>query len=150
MSATVTIKIEGLDKFQAKLSRMSKAAASEKILDSLEAGARVIEAHAKNNAREKLNKNPTGFLTNSIGVKREGKSVLVGVFGVVYAKIHEFGGVIKARAAKLLVFRIGGKLIRTKSVHIPARPYLRPAVDENMPAINEAIGDAMAELLEKA
>lgn len=39
---------------------------------------------------------------------------------LVHAAIHQFGGVIRPRAAKLLMFR--GHV--AKSVDIPARPYL--------------------------
>ncbi len=43
---------------------------------------------------------------------------------VVYAGIHQFGGKIKAKTAKGLAFRVGGKFVRVKSVTMPARPYL--------------------------
>ena len=58
----------------------------------------------------------------------------------VYAAIHEFGGIILPIKGPFLWF-IGedGHLIRTKSVHMPARPYLRPALDEH--------GDEAIELL---
>jgi len=150
MSATVQVKIDGLDKFTARMARMSKAVASAKIMDSLEAGGYVIMAHAQDNIRTKLNKHPTGFLANSVKLRREGKSVLVGPFGVVYAKIHEFGGVIKSRPGKGLRFQINGEWIIRQSVTIPARPYMRPAVNENMSAINAAIGDALEGLINGA
>lgn len=42
-----------------------------------------------------------------------------------YAAIHQFGGVIKPRQAKALRFRLAnGGFVTTKSVTIPARPYL--------------------------
>ena len=40
------------------------------------------------------------------------------------AVVHQFGGVIRAKAGGKLAFRMGGKLVRTDSVTIPARPYL--------------------------
>lgn len=43
---------------------------------------------------------------------------------VVYAGIHQFGGTIRPKAAKALVFRIGNQLIRTQQVNMPARPFL--------------------------
>ena len=42
----------------------------------------------------------------------------------VYAAIQQFGGTIKPKAGGALVFKIGGNLVRVKSVTIPARPYL--------------------------
>jgi HK97 gp10 family phage protein len=142
-----SVQITGLDEFIKELTRLKEAAASEKMLDGLEAGARVIQAHMQNNVREKLNKHPTGFLANSIAVKREGKFILVGTFGVVYAAIQEFGGVIAARAKPFLTFQIDGKWIRKKVVHITARPWARPAVDENKDEIFKAIADALRGLL---
>jgi HK97 gp10 family phage protein len=148
---TKTVKIEGMDEFISDLNKLSKVVRSEVSLDALEAGAQVIVAYAEDNARNKLNKHPTGNLVNSIGVRREGKTVLAGVFGVVYAKIHEFGGVIKARNAKRLVFMgADGHLISKKSVNIPARPYLRPAVDNHMADIKDAIIEALRGLIQKA
>lgn len=42
----------------------------------------------------------------------------------VYAAIQQFGGTIKPKAGGALVFKLGGNLVRVKSVTIPARPYL--------------------------
>lgn len=147
---TQSSRIEGLDEFIRDLNKLSAAARSEKSLDALEAGGHVIAAYAQDNARNKLNKHPTGNLTNSIGVRREGKTIQAGVFGVVYAKIHEFGGIISARNKPYLAFQIDGKWIFTKKVHMPARPYLRPALDNHMEEIKQAIIDALRGLLQKA
>ena len=50
----------------------------------------------------------------------------------VYAAIHEFGGIILPINGPYLVFMgKDGHLVKTKSVHMPARPYLRPALDEH-------------------
>jgi phage gpG-like protein len=141
----VTVKITGLEALTARLDRLGAAAKGETMLDGLEAGGRVVQAYAQDNARNKLSKHPTGFLTNSILIKREGMRVLIGVWGVVYAAIHEFGGVITPIRAKALHFVIDGKHILTQRVVIPARPYLRPAVDEH----KEAVGAAIAGLLER-
>ena len=67
---------------------------------------------------------------------------LVGVVGTTkpYAAIHEFGGrtaahTIRARQAKALHFVLDGKDVFAKSVNhpgsvIPARPFLRPAIED--------------------
>ncbi|MDR1946600.1 MAG: phage virion morphogenesis protein [Desulfovibrio sp.] len=41
-----------------------------------------------------------------------------------YAAIHQFGGVIRAKNAPALRFRIGGNWVSKQSVTIPARPFL--------------------------
>ena len=58
----------------------------------------------------------------------------------VYARIHEFGGVIRPKTANALRFQTkDGNWVITQSVTIPARPYVRPALDENKEAIASAI-----------
>lgn len=146
MSEDVTI---DMSKFKAGMAKLQAVGKSDKMLDALEAGAVVIQAHAQNNAREKLNKHPTGNLANSFGIKRKGRQVLVGVWGVVYAAIHEFGGMIEARQGKYLKFQVDGNWVQVTKVHIPARPYLRPAVDENKPAIEKAIGNTLAAIISR-
>lgn len=41
-----------------------------------------------------------------------------------YAAIHQKGGLIKAKRAKYLRFKIGGRFISRKQVRIPARPMI--------------------------
>lgn len=59
-----------------------------------------------------------------------------GVQDVVYALIHELGGVIKPVNAKALAIpQAGGGVAFVSSVTIPARPYLRPAADKRYPSL---------------
>jgi phage gpG-like protein len=48
---------------------------------------------------------------------------------VPYARIHEYGGTIRAKNKPYLTFKIGNRWIRKKQVVIPARPYLGPAIE---------------------
>lgn len=48
----------------------------------------------------------------------------------IYGAIHQNGGTITAKGGGKLVFRMGGKLIQTPSVTIPARPYLGISSDD--------------------
>ncbi len=43
---------------------------------------------------------------------------------VGYARVHQFGAVIRAKAAAYLRFRIGDRWARKKQVTIPARPFM--------------------------
>lgn len=70
----------------------------------------------------------SGRLANSIKWRRIKNGVEV-FTNVIYAAIHEFGGVIKPVTKKMLSFEIDGKRVFTKRVVIPARAYMRPAVD---------------------
>jgi len=42
----------------------------------------------------------------------------------IYAAIHQFGGVIRPKGGGHLAFALGGSFVKTKSVTIPARPFL--------------------------
>jgi phage gpG-like protein len=48
---------------------------------------------------------------------------------VRYAAIHEFGGTINAKPGGALHFKIKDSWVTTKSVVIPARPYLSPSIE---------------------
>ena len=147
---TNNVTLHGFDEFARDMKKLSGAMQQSKAMSALEAGGYVIMSHAQEYARNKLNKHPTGFLTNSIGVKRLGNLILVGVFGVVYAKAHEFGTTIFPKKGPFLAFQVDGKWVFTKKVVLPARPFLRPAVDNNLSSIREAIVDALRGLLQGA
>jgi len=51
---------------------------------------------------------------------------------VIYARIHELGGVIRPKTAKYLKFQIDGQWRSVKQVIMPARPFLRPAFEDNL------------------
>jgi len=125
-----------------------KAITGAMLMDSAKAGGHVVEGHAKINAskggKEHLNIR-TGHLVNAINVS-EGKQTPtrawadIGPGAVIYARIHELGGIIKPVAAKMLSWvNEAGERIFANLVHIPARPYLRPALDENTDKIVSAV-----------
>lgn len=92
--------------------------------------------------------NRTGVLEGGIGVVTYAEPVADGVHGVWgvqdvrYALIHELGGVITPKQAKMLAFEINGKLVFAHSVTIPARPYLRPSADAIYPSLAARIRKA--------
>lgn len=59
---------------------------------------------------------------------------------VVYAAIHEFGGIIRPKNAKYLVFQIDGKWIRTKKVTMPKREWLSKSLNDVKPQIERIFG----------
>lgn len=65
----------------------------------------------------------TGRLRSSIAFQAAPDALAVGT-NVIYAKVHQFGATIVAKAAKFLRFKIGSKWVMKKSVTIPARPFL--------------------------
>jgi HK97 gp10 family phage protein len=132
-----------ISRLKAKLNKLGDAAA-DVLGDAVNAGAKIIEAHAKINLENRPLKTTTGNLKNSIqsqidSTSRTNATASVGPRNVVYAAIQEFGGIINAREGGYLRFQIDGQWITVRSVTIPARPYLRPALDENKDEIREAI-----------
>ena len=97
----------------------------------------------------------TGHLVNSIQTTKGKKSpkqawARVGT-NAVYARIHELGGlIIPLNFSKLSWVNDQGQRIFAGAVHIPARPYLRPAMDENEKDIVGAVEAEIQRNLDKA
>ena len=123
-----------------------KAVSGDDLMKIAKAGGAVVEGHAKVNASKGGDKHlniRTGHLVGSIHVDEDEKGANRAVVGigtnVVYARIHELGGMIK-----------GAFGIPDMIVHIPARPYLRPAMDENEDDIVAACNAELSRLLDEA
>jgi len=131
MSNPIRMEIVNLDEFDAKLKRLGDALAETAVVRALTAGAMIIENDAKRKAPYR-----TGTLRRSIHTERgDGMSVLIGT-NVPYAARLEFGFM--------------GADSRGRMYHQPARPYLRPAFDDNRDAAIREVGEALADLLERA
>lgn len=120
------------------------AVTGEMLLDAAKAGGHVVEVHAKINAgsgRPGLIMR-IGTLVNSIivdAIKKTKTLAEVGIgTNIIYARIHELGGIIKNAWGRGII------------VHMPARPYLRPAMDENEPDIVKAVETEIWRNLDKA
>jgi len=136
------VKIVKLDN---RFKEVIAAASGENIMKALLAGGEVVRNHAKLNiqAQELVD---TSNLLNSISVQegsggKTDATVEIGT-NVEYAAIHEFGGAIHQTNA-------WGKGI-TQTIHIPARPYLRPSLDENVNSISDAVGASLKHQIEGA
>lgn len=89
----------------------------------------------------------TGRLSSGVHWWHEGDfTVVVGPTNLVYAAIHEFGGVIRPVRAKYLRFKSrAGKYVFMKQVRIPARPYISPSMRELVESGSlEKIGEQVA------
>ena len=123
---------------------VKKAISGAGLSAAAQAGGHVIEGNAKVNAHSVFSRKSVGNLAASIQVvldKATASSAEVSVGPtVIYGRIQELGGVIKPLYAKMLSWVDNGVRIFANLVHIPARPYLRPAVDEHMQEIEDAVG----------
>lgn len=64
----------------------------------------------------------------------------VGNKALVYARIHELGGIIRPVRANYLRFKTAdGAWHAVKQVVMPARPYMRPGVEEMRPRLTELL-----------
>lgn len=89
----------------------------------------------------------TGTLARSVIHSVEGNTAFVGIASDSpasnYAMIHEFGGRIEAKNAPFLMFQLpDGDWRRVKFVNMPARPYLRPALNSSLPELREVFTKA--------
>lgn len=142
-------RVRNLERLDRKLGRLAKLASPDVLEQALHAGAQEI----LNSAVEKA---PylTGTLRRSLHSETEEKSanrvsVLAGT-DLEYAAMQEFGGEIVPKNAKMLAFEVEGKLVFAKRVTIPARPYLRPAFDEQkgeaVKVFRLAVGDQVRQV----
>lgn len=82
-----------------------------------------------NTAGGKTLRSRGGTLSSSLRWWFVGSDIFVGT-NLVYAAIHEYGGIIRAKNAPYLVFFYNGRWYRKKQVTIPQRTYLRPSINE--------------------
>lgn len=153
----VTCRIEGMEELRAKLEGMAREARGDSLARALVAGALVIRNEAAERAPRR-----TRTLARSIHVevleRRPERAVVAVGTNLEYARIHEYGGVIRPVRRRNLAIPVGSlfgsplrwrlRLVITpggqrmlvdaagqvqyllrRAVTIPARPYLRPAVE---------------------
>jgi hypothetical protein len=143
-----------LKEFEANLKRIGEAATNT-VASAAEAGGLVIEGHIKDNI-QKQHLIDTSNYVNSWRTRisrRTPTGATSDTFTeVVYGPIHEFGGVIKAKdPAGYLRFQTkDGAWHTVKSVTIPARPHVRPALDENKAEINDTVVAVLQREIERA
>jgi HK97 gp10 family phage protein len=146
---TTRVEVIGDKELLRKLKALSDQVAGKALERAVAAGALRVQNAAKQRAPYR-----TGTLRRSIHIEAEGDrdhaEATVGT-DVVYAAQVEFGGTITPKQAKLLSW-IGpdGKRVFARSVTQKARPYLRPAFDEESDAAVRVMGDALRTLVERA
>lgn len=151
MTAGFSVTIKGDRELIVNLTAAMKLAEPPVITEMLKVGGGVIETKTRENIRTKLHRRPTGKLKNSVMIKVVNPfEVTIGPRGIIYAAIHEFGGIITPKRARFLRFVIDGKVIFARYVKIPARPYLRPAVRDGKRGAMKAMQEFMSTKLRKA
>lgn len=88
----------------------------------------------------------TGRLRSSIRSGVQGLTMWLGS-NVSYAPTQEFGAKITPKSGKYLKFKIQGQWKTVKEVVIPARPFIAPAVVDNLDKIGDIIKNEILEAL---
>lgn len=138
--------------------RMKRAAqvAERTIKQAVRKASSRVVRQAKINVRQTLNTTgqSKGFLSRSIttsDVPGRGVQDFAQAVGptAIYGRIHEFGGVIVPVKAERLAWRASDGSFRTAlEVEIPKRPYLKPALEEVQPQIEDDMRHAIAYMLD--
>jgi len=94
----------------------------------------------------------TGHLRRSIKSDVDRKyGSLVGVLfsDVIYAAVQEEGATIRPRVKDFLRFQVGGQFVYARQVIIPARPFLGPALSDNLTKIQQIVRDSLVEQMNR-
>ena len=147
MAGFMTIDIQGGNGINRFLKNAEKAFSDRVIMNAMKVAALIVQNEAKAKAPYK-----TGTLRRSIQIGEVPAQLAVKIgTNLVYAPMQEYGGMVVPKKAKFLHFFIDGKEIFTKGpVHIPAHPYLRPALGQNKEQVLMAVRDAVNRQLRKA
>ena len=124
-----TLKVVNLSEFSGGLNKLKRAARDQALRDTVEAGARVIQANAMINANNVFSSKATNALANSIIVEVSGSGNKVEAqIGptVIYGRIQELGGIIKPVFAKILHWVEDGVDIFANVVHLPGSALPAP------------------------
>lgn len=90
----------------------------------------VISTSQKDYLRGQALNRQSGTLANSLTYRLLNDWTAQVGTNVAYAAIHEYGGIIRPKSEDYLHFQVNGNWVKTKEVHMPERPYLRPALDD--------------------
>lgn len=147
---TATLTIQGDDRLLKALSHLEKGKSKHELFDTLgsygvsSTQQRFLDQKDPDGETWKATKRGGDILRkddrlfNSLDYKASENSAEWGT-NVIYAAIHQFGGIIKAKAGKKLAFMGLKGMVFLDQVTIPARPYL---------GINEEDRSEMVNLVE--
>lgn len=135
--------IIGHEMLMHKLNQLGALTNNEE-LEALLEGGNIIRDKARDNITSQ-GLVDTGELRDSLTVEKHttAKEVVAGTSLGYRAWIHETGGTIFARKRRYLVIKTGSGFRKVRSVYIPQRAFLRPAVEETKDAVAQAIQDKL-------
>lgn len=144
MAVSLKLKLKNIDKL---VKKFSPKTSTEAVKEGMTKGMLRIEAHAKDPILSgEILKVRTGTLrarTHTDVQVRESRIIGTLKNNTVYARIHEFGGVIRPKKGQFLRFSINGQEIFAREVKIPKREPFRRAI---LAKRKEVIGDIESSL----
>ena len=139
----IDARFEGQDDFRRGMEKTAKELPG-RIYKAMVQACSLVETRAKTHhlAGATLKPRTHQFQRSVKSIVRRSGGTISGRVGspVVYAAIHEYGGIIKPKNAKYLVFQIDGKWIRTKKVTMPKREWLSKSLRDVQGQIENIFG----------
>lgn len=130
MGAVIKVDLSGISKLQSVISNLDRRFSPGKNL--MMSIAATLRSTTQDRFSTKLTPDgktwssslvKSGDLRKKLDIDANDTTAIVGS-NLEYAAIHQFGGVIKPKKAKVLAFNVGGKNIFANKVTIKANPYL--------------------------
>lgn len=147
----ISIDLQGDLELQANMKKLG-ADLPGVLLTSMQRILLMLQGYAKaNKLSGQVLKVRTGRLRSSITGQETAEIIpgaVIGKFGsnVVYARIHEYGGVINRIGKRQGLNEI--TVLHNYQIKIPARPYLNPTVQENQSRIMQIIRESVTEAVQ--
>ena len=151
VAGSVRVQMVGLEEFKGQLKRIRAAATGALLGNALLAALLPVQNAAKEKVPKRI-RTLSRSIHSEVLETRDGYAEAAVGTDVVYAAIHEFGGVITPKRARMLhwVDPDSGENIFANAVTIPPRPYLRPAWDENQDGMVAELKAALRAMIEAA
>lgn len=139
----ITVKLQGARELAFDLNGMSRKLATKVMPEIVWKAAFEIEGKVKDNLQGRILKVRSGHLYRSIKTRLHGKGRKAGATvgtKVLYAPVHEFGALIRAKRVPYLRFKIPGVGWRSaKQVRIPARAPFAKSFKQSLRKIDRII-----------
>lgn len=152
MADAVRSRVIGGDELKRALKGLDQAASRDALTTAVTAGAKPIQNAAKARAPKKT-RTLERSITTVVEADANHAEAQIGPSGVAaaYAAQREFGGTITAKNGQALHWTDeDGQEHFAKSVTQPARPYMRPAWDENVEQAVERMTAVLRLQIERA
>lgn len=139
----ITVKLQGARELTFDLNGMSRKLATKVMPEIVAKAGFEVEGKVRDNLHGRILKPRSGHLFRSIKTVLHGKDRKAGATvgtSVIYAAVHEFGALIRAKRVPYLKFNIPGVGWRSaKQVRIPARAPFAKSFKQSLRKIDRII-----------